>query len=233
MMNNVKRRNLSSSLTSSKDLKAMLGEEEEILEESEIEEEEELDLDDEDDADDYDSDNDSEMEDADTDEDELELDDSDDELDNDAGSDDDIDSDGDAEEERSSEDEWDAEEDDLLILKHNKRKAKLNEDEYKARIGKITAERKKGDDGEPWVKVTLPFEVKTASGVVTVPFRASMSLSPKGRLYPIVKGILGRAPEEGLNLRELQGKQVKVKIGHYVDDRGSVWEEVKSVRRVG
>lgn len=231
MMNNVKRRNMSNSLTSSKSLNVMLGEEEEILEEDDIEEGTENDLDD-NDADEYDDDNDSEIEDAGTNEDELGLDDSGDEVDSDADGDDEFDSADDAEVEESSDDDWDAEEDDLLTLKHNKRKPKLSEDEYMARIGKITAEKKKGDDGEPWVKVTLPFEVKTASGVVTVPFRASMSLSPKGRLYPIVKGILGSAPEEGLNLRELQGKQVKVKIGHYVDDRGSVWEEVKSVRRV-
>ena len=232
MMNNVKRRNVSSSLTSGKDLKAMFGEEEEILEEDELEEEAELDLDN-NDADDYDDDNDSEMEDTDTDEDELDLDDSDDDVDSNAGNDDEIDSDDDAEVEQSGDDEWDAEEDDLLILKFNKRKPKLSEGEYMARFGSITAERQKGTNDETWVKVTLPFEVKNANDTVTVPFRASMNLSPKGRLYPIVKGILGRAPEEGLNMRELQGKRVKVEIGHYIDDHGSVWEEVKSIKKVG
>lgn len=237
MMKNVRSRNLSSSLTSNKNLKTMLGEEEEILEQDEIEEEAELDLDDDKDAAaDYDDDNESELEETDTDEDELDLDDADDEVDSEADGAEDDEIDGDAEDneaDESGDDDWDAEEDDLLILKFNKRKPKLSEGEYMARVGRITAEKKKGQDGEPWVKVTLPFEVKNASGVVTVPFRASMSLSPKGRLYPIVKGILGRTPEEGLNMRELQGKRVKVEIGHYVDDHGSVWEEVISVKKVG
>ena len=138
MMNNVKKRILVSSLISNKNLKAMLGEEDEVLEEDGIEETD-IDLDDVDDADDYD---DSELEDADTDEDELDLDDSDDEVDNEDGSEDEIDSDDDdVEVVQSDDNDWDTEEDDLLILKFNKRKPKLSEGEYMARIGSITAER--------------------------------------------------------------------------------------------
>ena len=229
MMNNVKRRNVSSSLTSGKDLKAMFGEEEEILEEDELEEAE-LDLDD-NDADDYDDDNDSEMEDADTDEDELDLDDSDDDVDSNAGSDDEIDSNDDAEVEQSGDDEWDAEEDDLLVLKFSKRKARLSKDWHTARVGKPSAERQKGKDGETWVRVTIPFEVKKGDDKVTVPFRASRNLSPKGRLYPIVEGILGREPWEGLDLRKLEGKRVKIEIDHSVDERGNVWEEVIAIEK--
>ena len=229
MMNNLKRRNLSSSLTSSKGLRAMLGEEEEILEEEEIEEESDLDLEDEDDTDDSDDDNDTETEDID--EDELDLDDSDDEIDSDAGSDDEVDGDDDAEEEQPSDDDWDAEEDDLLVLKFSKRKARLTKDWHQACVGKPSADRQKGKDGDTWVRVTIPFEVKKGNDTVTVFFRASRNLSPKGKLYPIVEGILGREPWEGLDLRKLEGKRVKIEIDHSVDERGNVWEEVIAVER--
>ena len=224
MINNVKRRNLSSSLTSSQDLKAMLGEEEEILEE--VIEEEDVDLDDEDDAPD-DDDNDSDMEDVDNDE--IDLEESDDEVDSDADREEEWDTD--VAVEQSSEEEWDAEEDDLLVLKFTKRKARLPKDWYLARVGKPSAEKQKGDDGEIWVRVTIPFEIKKGKDTVTIPFRASRNLNPKGRLYPIVEGILGREPWEGLDLRKLEGKRVKIEIDHSTDERGNVWEAVIAVER--
>jgi len=210
MMKTLKNRNISSSLASNKTLKAMLGEEEDN-----IDQETDFDMD----GDTYDGDDAKTEATIDTTKEDFDLGDSADEVYSEGESDDG--------------DDWEAEEDDLLILKVIKHKPKLSKGEYLARVGTVAAEKMRGKDGSNWVKVTLPFEIKTPDGVVTVPFIASMSLSPKSRFYPVIKGILGHEPEAGLSLRELQGTQVKVQIDHHIDDQGSVWEEVKRVKRVG
>lgn len=208
MLKNLKNKNLSANLASNKALQAMLGEEEEAFEQ-----ETNFGLT----ADTY-GDN-AETDNADTFGDEFEAADTPDAADNEFES-------------GTGEDDWESEEDDLLVLRVIKREARLSKGEYPARIGTVAAEKMSGKDGSNWVKVTLPFEIRTTSGMVTVPFIASMSLSPKGRFYPVIKGILGHEPQVGINLRELQGVQVMVQIDHRVDDQGSVWEEVKRVKRV-
>lgn len=204
MLKNLKNKNLSANLASNKALQAMLGEEEEAFEQ-----ETSAAL----------TEDDAEADDADDFGDEFEEEDTPDAADNEFESD-------------AGDDEWESEEDDLLVLKVNKREARLSKGEYPARIGTVAAEKMSGKNGSSWVKVTLPFEIKTTDGIVIVPFIASKSLSPKGRFYPVIKGILGHEPQAGINLRELKGIQVRVQIDHRVDDQGSVWEEVKRVKRV-
>lgn len=131
-----------------------------------------------------------------------------------------------AESEESSNDDWEVEEDDLLILKSDKHKAKLSKDWYYAQVGEPIAEKQDGEDGKTWVRVTIPFLIKCHNETITVLFRASRNLNPKGRLFPVVAAIMGREPWEGLDLRKLEGKQVRVLIDYYTDAKGNVWEEV-------
>lgn len=67
---------------------------------------------------------------------------------------------------------------------------------------------------------------------IAVCFRASKSLRPDGRMYPIVKGILGVEPESGFDFKRLEGKVVKVVLEHEADKYGDIWENVVSVKRV-
>lgn len=227
MIRNLRNRNL----PSSNRLKEMFGEDE--FEEKELDaeaEDTELedDYDDDDSSDDIESEQDNEDE-----EDEIDLD-SDDKLEEDELLEEDAPATNKTEKsigDGSNNSVWDEEEDDLFILKFNKRKARLQKDWYQARVGKPIVERQEGKDGEPWVRVTIPFQVKKGNDTVAVFFRASSSLHPKSRLYPIIEGILGREPGERLDVRKLEGKRVKIKIDHSVDARGNVWEEVIAVER--
>mgnify|MGYP003590147886 FL=1 len=225
MVKTVNRNNLSDNLNSGKALKAMLGETEDLFDQDKVESEAVDDM----------AEVDNE---ADTDMKKEELDtrfEADDENANDDDEDviyEDDDERQVAEPQEPAADTWDTEEEDLLILKVFKRTPKLPKGVYPALIGPITAKKEIGDNGKPWTKVTISFEVKSAAGIVTVPFIAGMSFNPAGRFYPIIKGVLGAEPKEGLDLRKLQGRQVKVTIDHRVDERGNTWEEIKSAKRI-
>lgn len=129
--------------------------------------------------------------------------------------------------------EAEEDDDDLLTLKESLREAKLDEDDYLATVGMPTAEKEEGKFG-PWVKITLPFIIKSpeTGEMVTVPFVANRSMDPKSRLYPILKGILGAAPSSGINLKSVEGKRVKVSIEHRTDEKGNVWENVIAARQI-
>lgn len=107
------------------------------------------------------------------------------------------------------------------------RKPQLKEMEYRATVGKITSTVIKTDSGS-WNRITIPFEIWRTG--VTVLFFASNKLVRSGRLYPIVEGILGKAPNPKMNLGSLAGKSVVVSIKHRTDDSGNVWETITAAR---
>jgi len=122
----------------------------------------------------------------------------------------------------------------LLVLEDSKRIPKLEEDEYTARIGLVTAEQVTVGQFGPWVKVTIPFKINIPDSLesLTVNFVANKSIAPSSRMYPIIKGILGKSPENGFTLSEINGKKVKVMIEHRTDADGNVWENIASVRKI-
>lgn len=124
-----------------------------------------------------------------------------------------------------------AEDDELYTFSVTKRKPVLEVGKYLAEVGRPSAE-KMGDSHKYWVRLTIPFKIKADSGSTTVLFMASKSLNRKGRLYPIIRGILGRHPSDGFDLRSLEGREVRVEVGHNEDEYGNVWEQILSVERV-
>ncbi len=109
----------------------------------------------------------------------------------------------------------------------------MDEGDYPAKIGKLSAKKMMGVY-EPWVRVTIPFNIKNRNSGknVTVNFMASCSLNVNSRLFPIVKGILGKVPKGDFKLRQLEGKKVTVSIKHWEDKKGNVWENVVAVRQL-
>jgi len=122
---------------------------------------------------------------------------------------------------------------DLYIWNEPTRGPRLSEGEYKAEVGKISAERMQGAYGE-WIKITIPFIIFSEENMdnIVVCFRASKSLRPDGRMYPIVRGILGAEPEWGFDFKQLEGKVVKVVLEHEADQQGNIWENIVSVKKV-
>jgi hypothetical protein len=125
----------------------------------------------------------------------------------------------------------DKENDDLFIATYETRKSNFAKGEYSSQVGKLNAERVQGDCGI-WIKVTIPFLIRNprTTKLETVNFTASKNLDPKKRLHPIVCGILGTDPGFNFDLRRLEGKKVKVRIGHHYDGNGNEWEEIVHVR---
>lgn len=121
----------------------------------------------------------------------------------------------------------------LYIWNEPIRGPRLPEGEYQAKVGRISAERMQGAYGE-WIKITIPFIIFSEEILdnIAVCFRASKSLRPDGRMYPIVKGILGTEPESGFDFKRLEGKVVKVVLEHQADKYGDIWENVVSVKKV-
>ncbi|RQN12302.1 hypothetical protein EHW71_03535 [Clostridium butyricum] len=133
-----------------------------------------------------------------------------------------------------SEDEETDDEDDLFTVKKEKRKPKLEEEDYIGLLTEVLAERKlAGKYGKPWVNIGLKFKIKNpdTGEYVEVTFNANKSLDPKSRLYPIVKGILGAEPGDNFNLKELEGKKAKISIEHRTDSEGNVWDNIVAVRK--
>ena len=127
-------------------------------------------------------------------------------------------------------DDWGAEEDDLLTFKDDARQPVLKEGEYLAKITNVTGKKRWNSDGSEWVNVKILFEIEHAGFRVEVPFWAGMSLSSSGRLYPIVKGILGMTPTPGMSLKMIEGRTTIVTIGHRKDEKSNIWEEIKNTR---
>lgn len=132
-------------------------------------------------------------------------------------------------------DNIDDDDEDLFAMVKPKRKAKLPENVYSAQVGDVNAEKMdRGKFGKPWIRVTIPFNIKhpKTGEIVTVPFFANKSTGKNSRLYPIIKGILGRVPDEEYSLKHLIGKKVQVVIEHNEDDDGNIWENIVLVRPV-
>ena len=131
--------------------------------------------------------------------------------------------------------EWEDTEDDdddLTFTELPKRKAQLAKGIYEGQVGNVIGEKQTGENGNSWMRVTIYFYIKKPGGKeITVAFWASKSLSPMGRLYPIVEGIIGKPPQIGFNLKTLEGKCVKVQVGHYEDKHGNIWEEVIAIKK--
>lgn len=138
------------------------------------------------------------------------------------------------EEEELFEEEQDEDDEDLFRVNMPKRKAKLDEDDYESIIGKIKVEKVKDGKYGPWVRVTIPFKINNpeTGEIITVHFVANKSMGEKSRLLPVIKGALGRVPDEGFSLKQLEGKKVRASIEHSIDDKGNVWENVVSVRKI-
>lgn len=124
-----------------------------------------------------------------------------------------------------------SEDENLLILEDPAQYKVLEPGEHPAVVGRPLATKEYGERG-PWIKVTLPFHVENpeTKTIVDVPFFASNSMRPSGRLYPVIKGILGHNPEGGTNLKDLTGREVYVTIAHKVDSSGAIWPQISSVR---
>lgn len=143
-----------------------------------------------------------------------------------------LEEDEEAEEELEEVDEPEDDEEDLLILKEDKRKPKLEEEDYVARVGKPSAKKEPVGKYGPWIKVTLPFIVKNEKdNEVTVNYMANKSMHPNSRLYSTIKGILGKPPEDNFDLKELEGKKVKISIQHDEDEKGNIWDNIASIRK--
>ncbi|MBY0054922.1 hypothetical protein H7K32_25510 [Brevibacillus agri] len=162
-----------------------------------------------------------------------EEDDNDDDEDDESEENDDDIADNDVGDDDESYDETEEDDEDLLTVKKSLRKPKLDEDDYIAEVGPPKAEKMTTGQYGPWIKITIPFKIKhpVTKEVVTVEFSANRSIDPKSRLYPVVKGILGTEPANGLDLRGLAGRKVKVSIEHRKDQEGNVWENIVSVRK--
>lgn len=122
---------------------------------------------------------------------------------------------------------------DLLTVHYKKREAQLDEGVYTAIVGEVIATRVEGPYGK-YIRVMIPFRVTNpdTGKAVTARFVGNRSLDPAGRLYQIIKGILGTPPPDYFDLREITGKKVKVTIEHRIDDRGNVWENVTGARKI-
>jgi len=109
------------------------------------------------------------------------------------------------------------------------REPALKEGTYSAIVEDVKAKNQQGDYGN-YILLSIFFKVKGPDKArVTVPVRAGMSMNPESRLYRIVKGILGRNPLPGTDLRQLKGLRVRVVIEHQEDARGNVWEDIVEI----
>lgn len=176
-------------------------------------------------------------------EDDEETDDGEEEEEEDASEEDDTDEvdaeEEDGEDDTDEEEEEDASEEDddkdLFVCKAKTHEPELDIGKYPSTVGKVTAEKKNESKyNNPWVLVKIPFNIEhpETGKKVTVTFSASKNLSPDGRLYPIVRGILGREPQDNFDIRTLEGMQALVTIEHRTDDSGNIWENVVEARKM-
>ncbi|SET51616.1 hypothetical protein SAMN05660297_02630 [Natronincola peptidivorans] len=162
----------------------------------------------------------------------------DDEGDEEDEEDDDGWEDEDDKEDDDGNDDYDEDKDDdledLFILGNSKRRAILDEGNYIAKIGKITAESQATGLYGPWTKITVPFKINNPKDdkVITVNFVASSHLSPTSKLFILLEEVLGKSPSGQIDIREIEGKKVKVNIEHNLDKLGNEWEAIAEVRRI-
>lgn len=122
--------------------------------------------------------------------------------------------------------EEDEEEDDLIFHPRH-RQAALPAGKYHAVIKDITAESREGMYGT-FKSIRIRFRIFHDEREVVVNFLAQKDLKPSGKLFKMLKMILGEAPSDGFNLRDLKGEKVVVEVGHRLDSNGDTWEEVLS-----
>lgn len=125
--------------------------------------------------------------------------------------------------------EEDEEEDDL-IFHPTHRQAALPAGTYYAVIKEVTAESRVGMYGT-FKSIRIRFQIFHDERQVVVNFLAQKDLKPSGKLFKMLKMILGEAPSDGFNLRDLKGEKVVVEVGHRLDSNGDIWEEVLSAEK--
>jgi hypothetical protein len=119
--------------------------------------------------------------------------------------------------------------DSLYIAQRELRTAKLAEDHYLSTVSDVLAEKMPpGNFSTPWVRITIYFKIciDQSDNYVLARFISSNNLSSKGRMYPIVKGILGSEPGIDFNFKDLIGRRANVTIKHRTDEDGNVWDNV-------
>ena len=121
------------------------------------------------------------------------------------------------------------EEDDLIFLPL-RRKAALPDGKYHAVIKEIIAETRVGVYGK-FISIRMKFEICHDEKRITINFLTHKDSKPTGKLFKIIKSILGEVPSNGLDLRTLKGKEVLVELGHRVDENGNTWEEVLNAEK--
>ncbi|MPM83021.1 hypothetical protein SDC9_130084 [bioreactor metagenome] len=125
--------------------------------------------------------------------------------------------------------EEDEEEDDLIFHPMH-RQAALPAGTYYAVIKEVTAESRVGMYGT-FKSIRIRFQIFHDERQVVVNFLAQKDLKPSGKLFKMLKMILGEAPSDGFNLRDLKGEKVVVEVGHRLDSNGDIWEEVLSAEK--
>ena len=121
-------------------------------------------------------------------------------------------------------------EEDDLIFHPLRRQAVLPVGKYHAVIKDITAESREGIYGS-FVSIRIKFEVCYDGKQVVINFLTHKDLKPSGKLFKMIRMILGEVPSDGFNLRTLKGKEVVVEVGHRLDANGDTWEDVLSAEK--
>ena len=121
-------------------------------------------------------------------------------------------------------------EEDNLIFLPLRRKAALPAGKYHAVIKEIIAETRVGVYGK-FISIRMKFEICHDEKRITINFLTHKDSKPTGKLFKIIKSILGEVPSNGLDLRTLKGKEVLVEVGHRVDENGNTWEEVLNAEK--
>lgn len=123
----------------------------------------------------------------------------------------------------------------LFILEEPKREVLIDAGRYTAKVGEISVTRRVAANDSTWFRVKIPFHISdpdTGMLLKTVDFYASKSMDENGRLYPIIKGILGKEPDIGMSLKVLENRKVRVRIEHDEFLSGVTREQIVSVKAV-
>jgi len=119
---------------------------------------------------------------------------------------------------------------DLLMFQPLRRKAALPDGKYHAVIKEITAESREGVYGK-FVSIRIKFEICYEEKRIVINLLTHKDSKPTGKLFKVIKMVLGEVPSNGFDLRNLKGKEVWVEVGHRVDENGNTWEEVLSAEK--
>ena len=121
-------------------------------------------------------------------------------------------------------------EEDDLIFHPLRRQAVLPAGKHHAVIKEVTAESREGVYGQ-FTSIRIKFEVCYDEKRVVINFLTHKDLKPSGRLFKMIRMILGEVPSDGFNLRNLKGKEVVVEVGHRLDANGDTWEDILSAEK--